>query len=123
MVLQNTGKYRTDKSDKDEYSKKDAGPGTSTGSRLVTYFSCFVLFYLFTVHTKTNNKSFYFREESSESRVRTAQENDRIDSLYGFDRVRDIRERTGYMINMHTVSSPETLVRATLITCIKYQLL
>ncbi|RVE53948.1 hypothetical protein evm_001351 [Chilo suppressalis] len=42
------------------------------------------------------------REESSESRIRNALENDRIDSKYGFDRVRDAKERTGYLINMHT---------------------
>ncbi|XP_049878007.1 DNA polymerase epsilon catalytic subunit 1 [Pectinophora gossypiella] len=42
------------------------------------------------------------REESSESRIRVALENDRIDSKYGFDRVRDAKERTGYLINMHT---------------------
>ncbi|KAH9641118.1 hypothetical protein HF086_000766 [Spodoptera exigua] len=42
------------------------------------------------------------REESSESRIRIALENDRIDSKYGFDRVRDVKERTGYLINMHT---------------------
>ncbi|XP_038207055.1 DNA polymerase epsilon catalytic subunit 1 [Zerene cesonia] len=41
------------------------------------------------------------REESSESRIRIAIENDRIDSKYGFDRVRDTKERTGYLINMH----------------------
>ncbi|CAH2045106.1 unnamed protein product, partial [Iphiclides podalirius] len=42
------------------------------------------------------------REESSESRIRVAVENDRIDSKYGFERVRDNKERTGYLINMHT---------------------
>ncbi|XP_060805157.1 DNA polymerase epsilon catalytic subunit 1 [Amyelois transitella] len=42
------------------------------------------------------------REESSEYRIRIALENDRIDSKYGFDRVRDSKERTGYLINMHT---------------------
>ncbi|KAJ0173535.1 hypothetical protein K1T71_010684 [Dendrolimus kikuchii] len=42
------------------------------------------------------------REESSESRIRVALENDRIDLKYGFDRVRDTKERTGYLINMHT---------------------
>ncbi|XP_072929758.1 DNA polymerase epsilon catalytic subunit 1 isoform X2 [Epargyreus clarus] len=71
MVLQNTGKYRADKSDT---SKRDRDAGTSTGPR----------------------------EESSESRIRVALENDRIDSKYGFDRVRDSKERTGYLINMHT---------------------
>lgn len=45
----------------------------------------------------------FHREESSESRIRVALENDRIDSKYGFDRVRDVKERTGYLINMHTV--------------------
>lgn len=29
-------------------------------------------------------------------------ENDKIDSKYGFDRVKDTQERTGYLINMHT---------------------
>ncbi|XP_026760531.2 DNA polymerase epsilon catalytic subunit 1 [Galleria mellonella] len=42
------------------------------------------------------------REESSESRIRVALENDKIDSKYGFERVRDTKERTGYLINMHT---------------------
>lgn len=42
------------------------------------------------------------KEESSESRIRVALDNDRIDSKYGFDRVRDAKERTGYLINMHT---------------------
>lgn len=42
------------------------------------------------------------REESSETRIRIALENDRIDSKYGFDRVKDLKERTGYLINMHT---------------------
>ncbi|XP_068619039.1 DNA polymerase epsilon catalytic subunit 1 [Battus philenor] len=69
MVLQNTGKFRAERSE----HKKDAG----TSSSLT-------------------------REESSESRIRTAVENDRIDSKYGFDRVRDTKERTGYLINMHT---------------------
>ncbi|CAG4957344.1 unnamed protein product [Colias eurytheme] len=70
MVLQNTGKYKADKSD--AYGRRE--PGSSSGPR----------------------------EESSESRIRIAIENDRIDSKYGFDRVRDTKERTGYLINMHT---------------------
>ncbi|XP_073950246.1 DNA polymerase epsilon catalytic subunit 1 [Choristoneura fumiferana] len=60
------------RSDKNE-SKRDAGP-SSSGTR----------------------------EESSESRIRVAMDSDRIDSKYGFDRVRDAKERTGYLINMHT---------------------
>ncbi|XP_045485974.1 DNA polymerase epsilon catalytic subunit 1 [Pieris rapae] len=69
MVLQNTGRF---KSDKNETQKKEVG--SSSGPR----------------------------EESSESRIRNALDNDRIDSKYGFDRVRDTKERTGYLINMHT---------------------
>ncbi|KAJ2953420.1 hypothetical protein O0L34_g1009 [Tuta absoluta] len=60
------------KADREDYNRKDAGPSTGP------------------------------REESSESRIRVALENDRIDSKYGFDRVRDAKERTGYLINMHT---------------------
>jgi hypothetical protein len=44
-----------------------------------------------------------FREETSELRLRELLENDAIDSKYGFERVADHRERTGYLINMHTV--------------------
>ncbi|VVD01009.1 unnamed protein product [Leptidea sinapis] len=58
--------------DKNDPNKKDAA-GTSSGSR----------------------------EDSSESRIRAALENDRIDSKYGFDRVRDMKERTGFLLNMH----------------------
>ncbi|CAK1550449.1 unnamed protein product [Leptosia nina] len=65
MVLQNTGRFKSD------VQKKESG---SSGPR----------------------------EESSESRIRNALDNDRIDSKYGFDRVRDSKERTGYLINMHT---------------------
>ncbi|CAH0594349.1 unnamed protein product [Chrysodeixis includens] len=72
MVLQNTGKYRSERNQRDDSDKRDAG--SSSGPR----------------------------EESSESRIRVALENDRIDSKYGFDRVRDVKERTGYLINMHT---------------------
>ncbi|XP_048486026.1 DNA polymerase epsilon catalytic subunit 1 [Plutella xylostella] len=60
------------RADRNESSKKDAG--TSSGPR----------------------------EDSSESRIRNAMENDRIDLKYGFERVRDAKERTGYLINMHT---------------------
>ncbi|XP_069681734.1 DNA polymerase epsilon catalytic subunit 1 [Periplaneta americana] len=42
------------------------------------------------------------REETSELRLRESLENDAIDSKYGFDRVSDHLERTGFLINMHT---------------------
>lgn len=39
----------------------------------------------------------------NEAGYRQSRENDKIDSKYGFDRVKDGLERTGYLINMHTV--------------------
>ncbi|CAH0728541.1 unnamed protein product, partial [Brenthis ino] len=60
------------RADKNDSNKKEAGPSTGP------------------------------REESSESRLRVSIDNDRIDSKYGFDRVRDAKERTGYLLNMHT---------------------
>lgn len=44
-----------------------------------------------------------FREETSEVRIRESIENDTIDLKYGFKRVNDHAERTGFLINMHTV--------------------
>ncbi|XP_023169776.2 DNA polymerase epsilon catalytic subunit A [Drosophila hydei] len=38
----------------------------------------------------------------NEAGYRQSRENDKIDSKYGFDRVKDSQERTGYLINMHT---------------------
>lgn len=46
---------------------------------------------------------FYSREETSELRLRESHESDAIDSKYGFERVTDHLERTGFLINMHTV--------------------
>ncbi|XP_041968884.1 DNA polymerase epsilon catalytic subunit 1 isoform X2 [Aricia agestis] len=60
------------RNDKNEYNKRDAGPSSGT------------------------------KEESSESRIRIALDNDKIDLKYGFERVRDTKERTGYLMNMHT---------------------
>ncbi|KAK4884405.1 hypothetical protein RN001_000676 [Aquatica leii] len=42
------------------------------------------------------------REETSEIRLRQAIESDTIDSKYGFERIRDCQERTGFLLNMHT---------------------
>ncbi|KAF5305758.1 hypothetical protein FQR65_LT07654 [Abscondita terminalis] len=42
------------------------------------------------------------REETSEIRLRQVIENDTIDSKYGFERLRDCQERTGFLLNMHT---------------------
>lgn len=43
-------------------------------------------------------------EVSKELGYRQSKENDRIDLMYGFERVKDSKERTGYLINMHSVS-------------------
>lgn len=47
---------------------------------------------------------FISREDSSEVRIKQSLENDSIDSKYGFNRVKDYQERTGFLINMHSVS-------------------
>lgn len=44
-------------------------------------------------------------EISKELGYRESKENDRIDLKYGFDRVKDSKERTGYLMNMHSVSN------------------
>ncbi|XP_064211685.1 DNA polymerase epsilon catalytic subunit 1 isoform X2 [Tribolium castaneum] len=43
----------------------------------------------------------FSREETSEVRLRQVIENDAIDAKYGFERVRDNLERTGFLLNMH----------------------
>lgn len=42
--------------------------------------------------------------KSAEQSYKTSKENDSIDAKYGFERVKDGNERTGYLINMHSVS-------------------
>lgn len=44
------------------------------------------------------------REETSEYRVNQVLENEAIDIKYGFERVKDHIERTGFLLNMHAVS-------------------
>lgn len=49
--------------------------------------------------------NFFFVPLNSDSNsigIRESRENDKIDSKYGFDRVKDTQERTGYLINMHS---------------------
>ncbi|KAF7265187.1 hypothetical protein GWI33_021380 [Rhynchophorus ferrugineus] len=43
-----------------------------------------------------------FREESSEFRLKQMLENDAIDAKYGFERISDNSERTGFLLNMHS---------------------
>ncbi|XP_005182541.1 DNA polymerase epsilon catalytic subunit 1 [Musca domestica] len=51
----------------------------------------------YVAETRTEGDDFY-----NEAGYRQSRENDKIDSKYGFDRVKDGLERTGYLINMHT---------------------
>lgn len=43
-------------------------------------------------------------DDTNEAGYRESQQNDQIDAKYGFERVKDNTERTGYLINMHSVS-------------------
>lgn len=47
---------------------------------------------------------FYCSEDSSEYRLRQIIENETIDLKYGFERIKDHQERTGFLLNMHAVS-------------------
>ncbi|XP_011188337.1 DNA polymerase epsilon catalytic subunit 1 [Zeugodacus cucurbitae] len=51
----------------------------------------------FTSDTRAEGDDFF-----NEAGYRQSRENDKIDSKYGFDRVKDSIERTGYLINMHS---------------------
>ncbi|XP_065212426.1 DNA polymerase epsilon catalytic subunit 1 [Planococcus citri] len=42
------------------------------------------------------------KEDSADLRIKQSLENDSIDSKYGFNRVKDHKERTGFLINMHS---------------------
>jgi len=44
-----------------------------------------------------------FKEDSNDVRLKQSIENDLIDNKYGFIRVKDYQEHTGYLINMHSV--------------------
>lgn len=45
-----------------------------------------------------------FKEDSNDIRLKQSIENDLIDNKYGFIRVKDYQEHTGYLINMHSVT-------------------
>ncbi len=46
---------------------------------------------------------FYFREDSSEARVRESIQNDAVDNKFGFERIKGNVERVGWLLNMHSV--------------------
>lgn len=48
--------------------------------------------------------TFFDRDDTNEIGYRQSKENDKIDLKYGFERVKDTQERTGYLVNMHSVS-------------------
>lgn len=56
------------------------------------------------VNTGKYNKYGNKNENTEEQGYRTSRENDKLDRMYGFERVKDTQERTGYLINMHSVS-------------------
>lgn len=43
-------------------------------------------------------------DDTGEIGYKISKENDRIDAKYGFERVKDTQERTGYLFNIHSVS-------------------
>lgn len=45
-----------------------------------------------------------FKEDSNDVRLKQSIENDLIDNKYGFVRIKDYQEHTGYLINMHSVN-------------------
>ncbi|CAG9856188.1 unnamed protein product [Phyllotreta striolata] len=50
----------------------------------------------------TENQQPVKREESSEYRIRQVFENEAIDLKYGFEKIKDQNERTGFLLNMHS---------------------
>lgn len=50
-----------------------------------------------------NSIVIFHRENTAEGRLNQVKENIKVDALYGFHRVTDVRERIGFLINMHTV--------------------
>lgn len=45
----------------------------------------------------------YRQNDLEDLGFKVSKENDKIDQMYGFERVKDSVERTGYLINMHSV--------------------
>lgn len=45
------------------------------------------------------------REDGSDIRLQRALAGDAVDSKFGFDRYKEAKDRTGWLINMHPVSS------------------
>ncbi|KAK0098900.1 hypothetical protein PV326_000061 [Microctonus aethiopoides] len=60
-----------------------------------------------TDNSKKRQESDEPRENSAESRLLRANENVRVDNLYGFYCVKDTKERIGYLLNMHATEIVE----------------
>lgn len=56
------------------------------------------------------NKLISCSEESSEYRLRQIFENENIDIKFGFEKPKNLEERTGFLLNMHSVSSVKIFV-------------
>ena len=68
----------------------------------------FLNIYLKWVFTNLVHESKYtFRENASENKFERIQERLRMDERYGFERHKDVVPRTGWLINMHAVSSTD----------------
>lgn len=87
MVLQNSGRFVS--------NKKDENPGRSGVSAPERYIPYFYI--------KLKSNLYFFREETSEYRLRLSLENEAIDVKYGFERLSDCQEHTGFLLNMHSV--------------------
>uniref|UniRef100_A0A3B4CS33 DNA polymerase epsilon catalytic subunit n=1 Tax=Pygocentrus nattereri TaxID=42514 RepID=A0A3B4CS33_PYGNA len=71
MVLQNSGRYKTDRDGGDQDNQRDDGPGLSAVKRL-----------------------------------ERSQFTDGMDARFGFERMKEPGEKTGWLINMHPVALP-----------------
>lgn len=84
MVLQNSGKYRSDKSSS---SEKPAGYDFK-----LLNLKCLIVIV-----------NFSGKEDVSESRIARVHENVAVDEKYGFSTPKEPGEKVGYLINMHSV--------------------
>lgn len=84
MVLQNSGKYRPDKS-------------SSTSEKPAGYTILPIFRNSFFTHIYRG------KEDVSESRIARVHESNAIDEKYGFSSSKESGEKVGYLINMHSV--------------------
>ena len=90
MGLQNTGKFRADKS-----SKYEGGAGNRLNKVFLHLSEWFIQFVC----------CFFLsgKEDGAENRIARMQENNAVDEKYGFLPPKESGEKIGYLINMHIV--------------------